>query len=180
MSCRDLTLRLGTRVVILVMATRLTCPVNCLIFGKWISYPIFQPGFKKFWKKIFQSEASVAIMQDAFWWIFLQRFQVSDVTKSMLWWTLDPFYKCFLTHWSLRYVAVIFKSLISKHMLRIKFMSTSCEIALRLMPHNTLMNHDKSTFVLVMAWCQQAASHYLSKFWTKIYIAIWCLQASMS
>ncbi|XP_063722554.1 protein FAM227B-like isoform X2 [Symsagittifera roscoffensis] len=35
----------------------------------------FNPGFMKFWKRIFQSEASVAIMQDTFWWIFLDKFE---------------------------------------------------------------------------------------------------------
>ena len=37
---------------------------------------LFQPGFRKFWKKIFQSEASIAMMQDSFWWIFIELFQV--------------------------------------------------------------------------------------------------------
>lgn len=37
----------------------------------------FQPGFRKFWKKLFLSEASVAVMQDTFWWFFLNRFDVS-------------------------------------------------------------------------------------------------------
>ncbi|KAK3604732.1 hypothetical protein CHS0354_017837 [Potamilus streckersoni] len=34
----------------------------------------FNPGFKKFWKKLFLSEASVAVMQDSFWWFFLEKF----------------------------------------------------------------------------------------------------------
>lgn len=34
----------------------------------------FNPGFKKFWKKIFLSEASVAVMQDSFWWYFIEKF----------------------------------------------------------------------------------------------------------
>lgn len=34
----------------------------------------FNPGFKKFWKKLFLSEASVAVMQDAFWWYFIEKF----------------------------------------------------------------------------------------------------------
>ncbi|KAL8604445.1 hypothetical protein ACOMHN_042274 [Nucella lapillus] len=32
------------------------------------------PGFRKFWKKLFLSEASAAVMQDTFWWIFLSQF----------------------------------------------------------------------------------------------------------
>ena len=35
---------------------------------------LFQPGFKKFWKKLFLSEASVAVLQDTFWWLFLHKF----------------------------------------------------------------------------------------------------------
>ncbi|XP_033750967.1 protein FAM227B-like isoform X1 [Pecten maximus] len=34
----------------------------------------FNPGFKKFWKKLFLSEASVAMMQDTFWWFFLSKY----------------------------------------------------------------------------------------------------------
>ena len=36
----------------------------------------------------------------------------------------------YLTHWYLGDVVVILKSVISKHMLQIKFMSTSCEMLL--------------------------------------------------
>ncbi|KAI8482201.1 hypothetical protein Bbelb_400890, partial [Branchiostoma belcheri] len=35
----------------------------------------FNPGFKKLWKKLFLSEASVAVMQDTFWWYFLEKFE---------------------------------------------------------------------------------------------------------
>ncbi|XP_071794283.1 protein FAM227B-like isoform X3 [Asterias amurensis] len=35
----------------------------------------FNTGFNKFWKKLFLSEASVAVMQDTFWWFFLQEYQ---------------------------------------------------------------------------------------------------------
>ncbi|XP_077989185.1 protein FAM227B-like isoform X2 [Glandiceps talaboti] len=35
----------------------------------------FNPGFKKFWKKLFLSEASVAVMQDTFWWFFLETYE---------------------------------------------------------------------------------------------------------
>lgn len=34
----------------------------------------FNPGFRKFWKKLFLSEASAALMQDSFWWVFLRQF----------------------------------------------------------------------------------------------------------
>ena len=46
---------------------------------------------------------------------------------------------------------------------RITFMCTSSEIALKWMPLNTIDN--KSTSVQVMAWCRQATSHYLSQCW---------------
>lgn len=35
----------------------------------------FNAGFNKFWKKLFLSEASVAVMQDMFWWFFLDRYE---------------------------------------------------------------------------------------------------------
>ncbi|XP_005101117.1 protein FAM227B isoform X2 [Aplysia californica] len=38
----------------------------------------FNPGFRKFWKKLFLSEASSAVMQDAFWWIFLDHFKKQE------------------------------------------------------------------------------------------------------
>ena len=47
----------------------------------------------------------------------------------------------------------------------IKFISNSCGIALRWMPKNTI--NDKSILVQVMAWCRQAASHYLSQCWPR-------------
>ena len=58
-----------------------------------------------------------------------------------------------------------FTSVISKHMLRSKFMSISCEIALRWSPQNTF--DDMSTLAQVMAWCRQAPSHYLSQCWPR-------------
>ena len=54
-----------------------------------------------------------------------------------------------LTHWPPGNVAVIFKCIIFKRM--VKFMSTSCEIALMWMPQNTFDNI--STFAQVMACC---------------------------
>ena len=53
-----------------------------------------------------------------------------------------------------------FQSVMFKHMLPIRFMST-CEIALRWVPQNTFA--DKSTLVQVMAWCCQPTSHYLNQ-----------------
>ena len=44
-----------------------------------------------------------------------------------------------------------FKDIIFGHMLLIKFMSTSCDIALMWMPHSTV--YDKSALFQVMAWC---------------------------
>ena len=44
----------------------------------------------------------------------------------------------FLTHWPLRDVKEILK--ISNHMIQIKFLHTSCEMALRWMPQNTSVN----------------------------------------
>ncbi|XP_046358597.2 protein FAM227B-like [Haliotis rufescens] len=42
----------------------------------------FNSGFKKFWKKLFLSEASVAVMQDTFWWVFLDRFNTEKGFKK--------------------------------------------------------------------------------------------------
>ena len=46
-----------------------------------------------------------------------------------------------------------FRSVISECILWIKFMSTSCEIALRWMPWSTF--YDKSILIQVIAWCRQ-------------------------
>ena len=54
-----------------------------------------------------------------------------------------------------------FKNVISQHMLLIKFMSISCENALRCMPRDTF--DDKSALVQLMAWYHQATSHYMSQ-----------------
>ena len=58
-----------------------------------------------------------------------------------------------------------FESVIYKHMLWIKFMSISCEIALRWMPQK--FTNANSTFVQVMAWCHRATSHCLSQCWPR-------------
>ena len=58
------------------------------------------------------------------------------------------------------------KSVISEHMLQIKFMSsTSVEIALRWMPQNTF--DDKSTLVQVIAWWHQSTGLYMSQCWPR-------------
>ena len=75
-----------------------------------------------------------------------------------------------LTHWLLvTVVAILYKSVISKHMLRNKFMSASCEIALRWMPQNTF--DDNSTLVEVTAGYCQETSHYLSQCWTRFVLS---------
>ena len=57
-----------------------------------------------------------------------------------------------------------FKIVIFLFMLQTEFLSTSCEIALRCMPHNPT---DGSTLVQVMAWWCQATNHYLSQCWPR-------------
>ena len=55
----------------------------------------------------------------------------------------------------------IFQNVFFKLISWIDTLSNSCETALRSMPQNP--SNDKSTLVQVMAWCRQAASHYLSQ-----------------
>ena len=55
------------------------------------------------------------------------------------------------------------KSVIYECMLRVKCMSTSCEMAVRWMSLNT--SDDKSIFIHVMACCRQTTSHYMSQYW---------------
>ena len=52
-----------------------------------------------------------------------------------------------------------------KLFLWIDILSSSCEIGLRWLPQKP--TDDKSTLVQVMAWCRQAASHYLSHCWPR-------------
>ena len=55
-----------------------------------------------------------------------------------------------------------FQSFIFEHMLRIKFMNTSCEMALKCMPQN---NFDgKSIMDQAKVWCRQATRHYPKRF----------------
>ena len=53
------------------------------------------------------------------------------------------------------------KIVIPEHILRIKFMSISCEIAAMRIPQSTF--DDKARLVQVMAWCRQAARNCLSQ-----------------
>ena len=58
-----------------------------------------------------------------------------------------------------------FKSVITEHILQIKFISTSCEIPPSSMPQNTF--NDKLKLVQVMVWCHHATSQYLSPSWLR-------------
>ena len=53
------------------------------------------------------------------------------------------------------------KRVIFKHMLQMKFMSISSEIAPRLILPD--LTDNKSTLVQVRAWCRRATSHYQSQ-----------------
>ena len=55
-----------------------------------------------------------------------------------------------------------FTNMIFKHITEGRF-STHCVTALRWMPK--ILINDTATLVLVMAWCCQATSHYLSQCW---------------
>ena len=57
------------------------------------------------------------------------------------------------------------KSVISKRMWWIKFMSTSCEIALMWMSHHTFGY--RSTLVRVMTWYCNVTSHPVGQYWLK-------------
>ena len=58
-----------------------------------------------------------------------------------------------------------YKSVITQNMKPIELVSTSCEITLRWLTHNT--TNGMSTLVQVMAWWHQATSHYLSQCWPR-------------
>ncbi|CAD5113403.1 DgyrCDS2575 [Dimorphilus gyrociliatus] len=38
-------------------------------------------GLRKFWKKIFQSEASIALLQDSVWWLFIHFFEPTRISE---------------------------------------------------------------------------------------------------
>ena len=84
--------------------------------------------------------------------------------RILLWFdTRDPF---LLTWFNINSLAPggfenIFQNVFFKLISWIDTLSNSCETALRSMPQNP--SDDKSTLVQVMAWCRQAASHYLSQ-----------------
>ena len=56
--------------------------------------------------------------------------------------------------------SILFKLIILNNSLVIQ-----CKSALRWMPHE--LTNGKSTLVQVMAWCHQAASHYLNQCWSR-------------
>ena len=75
-----------------------------------------------------------------------------------------------LTQWPLGNLPDIFRYLIFQIISVIDGWGISCELALRWMSLN--LTDDKSTLVQVMAWCQQATSHYLSQCWPRsIYVS---------
>ena len=65
-----------------------------------------------------------------------------------------------------------FKSAISEHMSRIKFLNILCEMAIMWMPQNT--SPDKSTLVRVTAWCRKATSQYQSYCWPR-FMSPYCI-----
>ena len=62
-----------------------------------------------------------------------------------------------------------FENVIFNLALLICIFKSSSNNMLRWMPQDLTddINHDKSTLVQVMAWCHQAASHYLNQCWTR-------------
>ena len=68
-----------------------------------------------------------------------------------------------LTHWLLGYLKWNLSWVIFKPILVINCLGVFREIALRWMSQD--LTDDKSTLVQVMAWCREAASHYLSQCW---------------
>ena len=67
-----------------------------------------------------------------------------------------------LNHWPLGHLNEIFRHVIFKQILVIDGWG---EIAIRWM--SLILTDDKSILVQVMAWCRQAASHYLSQCWLR-------------
>ena len=78
---------------------------------------------------------------------------VSDNGLSTVWWLFNSLAPGGFEN--------IFQNVFFKLISWIDTLSNSCETALRSMPQNP--SDDKSTLVQVMAWCRQAASHYLSQ-----------------
>ena len=79
-----------------------------------------------------------------------------------------------LTHWPLGYMVVIWK--VQFWNTWIKFMSTSCEIVLRWMPHTTC--EDKSTSVNGLV--PSGNKPLPEPIFTKFYVAMWRHQVTMS
>ena len=70
-----------------------------------------------------------------------------------------------LTHWPLWYLSKIFLSIIFILIFYIDGWCVSCEIALTWISLD--LTDEKSTLVQVMAWCREAASHYLNQCWPR-------------
>ena len=66
----------------------------------------------------------------------------------------------YLANWPLAYVAITLKVYFLKLITQNSHLVTHCKIAL----HRALLSN-KSTLIQVMAWCQQATSHYLIQCW---------------
>ena len=95
--------------------------------------------------------------------VFNQRQKaVRHVTRKLLLWQLSWYSHAInsLTPGTFEYD---FKYVILKVILVIFGLGISCEIPLRWMSIN--LEPDQSRLVQVMAWCRQAASHYLSQSW---------------
>ena len=70
-----------------------------------------------------------------------------------------------LTHWPLRDMTDIIKVQLPNSCYELICRALSCEIIARWIPQNIL--DDKSTLVLVMAWCRQAPSHNQTQCWPR-------------
>ena len=96
------------------------------------------------------------ILQSQYHWVWLPGCQWINTEEYAYGYTWGPFNSLAPGGFENIFQNVFFK-LISW----IDTLSNSCETALRSMPQNP--SDDKSTLVQVMAWCRQAASHYLSQ-----------------
>ena len=61
-----------------------------------------------------------------------------------------------------------FKSVIFKPILFYRLISGAFPAAPNWMPQDLINDHDRSTFVQVIAWCRHATSHYLSLYWPRL------------
>ena len=84
-----------------------------------------------------------------------------SVTNTYYWWKVIHYAYVLFNSLAPGGFENIFQNVFFKLISWIDTLSNSCETALRSMPQNP--SDDKSTLVQVMAWCRQAASHYLSQ-----------------